>query len=198
MQVVNWPFFLGRPSAPGYVPKNWSKERFSIMITTTCWILWIPVTAAAGFDAAPNPTEQAVTVPHAKDIARKTNAKGRGASRAITVTSRMLASPLSLRFSTLTSALPSFPLCAARYVRILQIRTLKKRCRVKYRRLGKTGYSVSEVGFGAWQIGGDWGDVDESTALETLQAAVDTGVTFFDTADVYGDGRSERVIGRFR
>lgn len=69
---------------------------------------------------------------------------------------------------------------------------------MQYRRLGKTGYRVSAIGFGAWQIGGDWGEVDESTALETLQAAVDAGVTFFDTADVYGDGRSERLIGRFR
>jgi aryl-alcohol dehydrogenase-like predicted oxidoreductase len=63
------------------------------------------------------------------------------------------------------------------------------------RTLGR-GPAVSAIGFGAWQIGADWGDVDEDTALETLRAAVDAGVTFFDTADVYGDGRSERLIGR--
>jgi aryl-alcohol dehydrogenase-like predicted oxidoreductase len=63
------------------------------------------------------------------------------------------------------------------------------------RTLGQ-GPAVSAIGFGAWQIGADWGDVDEDTALETLRAAVAAGVTFFDTADVYGDGRSERLIGR--
>jgi aryl-alcohol dehydrogenase-like predicted oxidoreductase len=62
--------------------------------------------------------------------------------------------------------------------------------------LGRTGREVSEIGFGAWQIGADWGDVAEDAALRTLQAAADAGVTFFDTADVYGDGRSERLIGR--
>jgi aryl-alcohol dehydrogenase-like predicted oxidoreductase len=62
--------------------------------------------------------------------------------------------------------------------------------------LGRTGREVSEIGFGAWQIGADWGDVAEDAALRTLHAAVDAGVTFFDTADVYGDGRSERLIGR--
>ena len=64
------------------------------------------------------------------------------------------------------------------------------------RRLGKTGRDVSEIGFGAWQIGADWGDVAEDEALATLRAAADAGVTFFDTADVYGDGRSERLVGR--
>jgi aryl-alcohol dehydrogenase-like predicted oxidoreductase len=64
------------------------------------------------------------------------------------------------------------------------------------RTLGRGGPAVSAIGFGAWQIGADWGDVDEDTALDTLRAAVDAGVTFFDTADVYGDGRSERLIGR--
>jgi aryl-alcohol dehydrogenase-like predicted oxidoreductase len=68
---------------------------------------------------------------------------------------------------------------------------------MRYRRLGKTGYEVSEVGLGAWQLGADWGEVDEPTALATLHAAADAGVTFFDTADVYGDGRSERIVGRF-
>jgi aryl-alcohol dehydrogenase-like predicted oxidoreductase len=65
-------------------------------------------------------------------------------------------------------------------------------------KLGLTGREVAEVGFGAWQIGGDWGTVDEDAAMATLHAAVDAGVTFFDTADVYGDGRSERLVGRLR
>jgi aryl-alcohol dehydrogenase-like predicted oxidoreductase len=62
--------------------------------------------------------------------------------------------------------------------------------------LGRTEREVSEIGFGAWQIGADWGDVDEDAAMATLHAAADAGVTFFDTADVYGDGRSERLVGR--
>ena len=64
------------------------------------------------------------------------------------------------------------------------------------RSLGRNGPDVSGVGFGAWQIGADWGQVDDDTALATLRAAADAGVTFFDTADVYGDGRSERLVGR--
>ena len=62
------------------------------------------------------------------------------------------------------------------------------------RRLGKTGREVSEIGFGAWAIGGSWGETDDSTSLAAMDAAVDVGSTFFDTADVYGDGRSERLI----
>jgi len=53
------------------------------------------------------------------------------------------------------------------------------------------------IGLGCWQLGADWGDVEEDTALEVLGAAVDAGVTFLDTADVYGDGRSERLVGKF-
>jgi aryl-alcohol dehydrogenase-like predicted oxidoreductase len=64
------------------------------------------------------------------------------------------------------------------------------------RRLGKTGFQVSEIGFGAWGIGADWGAVDDHESLAALHAAVDAGVTFIDTADVYGDGRSERLVGR--
>ncbi len=64
------------------------------------------------------------------------------------------------------------------------------------RRLGKSGYDVSEVGFGAWGIGADWGAVDDRESLAAMHAAVDAGVTFFDTADVYGDGRSERLVGQ--
>jgi aryl-alcohol dehydrogenase-like predicted oxidoreductase len=63
--------------------------------------------------------------------------------------------------------------------------------------LGRAGRPVSVVGLGTWQLGGDWGEVSESDALDVLAAAADAGVTLFDTADVYGDGRSEQVIGRF-
>jgi aryl-alcohol dehydrogenase-like predicted oxidoreductase len=63
--------------------------------------------------------------------------------------------------------------------------------------LGRTGRQVSVIGLGTWQLGADWGTVDEADALAVLRAAVESGVTFFDTADVYGDGRSERIIGRF-
>ncbi|BCM91258.1 aldo-keto reductase IolS [Abditibacteriota bacterium] len=66
------------------------------------------------------------------------------------------------------------------------------------RELGKTGAQVSEIGFGAWAIGGSWGEtVEEKTALDALRAAADAGTTFFDTADVYGGGRSESLIGEF-
>jgi aryl-alcohol dehydrogenase-like predicted oxidoreductase len=69
---------------------------------------------------------------------------------------------------------------------------------MKYRVFGKANWKVSEVGLGAWQIGGaGWGDVSEKDAMEVLQKAVERGVNFFDTADVYGDGRSERLIGQF-
>ncbi|MEI6861113.1 MAG: aldo/keto reductase [Verrucomicrobiota bacterium] len=65
------------------------------------------------------------------------------------------------------------------------------------RTFGSTGRSFGEIGLGTWQLGGDWGDVTENAALATLRAAYDGGVTFFDTADVYGAGRSETIIGRF-
>jgi aryl-alcohol dehydrogenase-like predicted oxidoreductase len=68
---------------------------------------------------------------------------------------------------------------------------------MEYRRLGKTGYQISAVSFGAWAIGADWGSVDDDDSLAALHAAADAGVNFIDTADVYGDGRSERIIGRF-
>jgi len=67
---------------------------------------------------------------------------------------------------------------------------------MQYRRLGKTGYQVSAIGFGAWPIGGGWGHVDDAASLRALHAAADAGTTLFDTADVYGDGRSEQLIGR--
>jgi len=65
------------------------------------------------------------------------------------------------------------------------------------RQLGKQGSSIGEVGLGCWQFGGDFGEMQEETALAIMAAAVDTGVDFFDTADVYGAGRSEELIGRF-
>jgi aryl-alcohol dehydrogenase-like predicted oxidoreductase len=67
---------------------------------------------------------------------------------------------------------------------------------MQYRRLGKTGYEVSAVSFGAWAIGGSWGSVDDDTSMRALHAAVDAGVNLIDTADVYGDGHSERLIAR--
>ncbi len=68
---------------------------------------------------------------------------------------------------------------------------------MEQRPLGKTGRVISAVGLGTWQLGADWGAVDEADATAVLAASVDEGVTLFDTADVYGDGRSESIIGRF-
>jgi aryl-alcohol dehydrogenase-like predicted oxidoreductase len=65
---------------------------------------------------------------------------------------------------------------------------------MEQRPLGRTGADVSVVGLGTWQLGADWGDVDDDTALEVLEVALDSGVTLLDTADVYGDGRSEERI----
>ena len=65
---------------------------------------------------------------------------------------------------------------------------------MEQRPLGRTGAEVSVVGLGTWQLGGDWGDVDDETAARILDAALDAGVTLLDTADVYGDGRSEQRI----
>jgi aryl-alcohol dehydrogenase-like predicted oxidoreductase len=61
----------------------------------------------------------------------------------------------------------------------------------------RLGRSVSAIGLGCWQLGADWGDVDDDVAQAILNAAADAGTTFFDTADVYGDGRSEKAVGRF-
>ena len=68
---------------------------------------------------------------------------------------------------------------------------------MEQRILGRTGRPVSVIGQGTWQLGADWGQVKETEALAILAAAIEAGVTFFDTADVYGDGRSEQIIGRF-
>jgi aryl-alcohol dehydrogenase-like predicted oxidoreductase len=67
---------------------------------------------------------------------------------------------------------------------------------MRYRELGRTGWKVSEVSFGAWAIGGSWGDVDDGQSRAALHRAIDMGVNLIDTADVYGDGRSERLIGQ--
>lgn len=67
---------------------------------------------------------------------------------------------------------------------------------MNYRPFGRTGWQVSEIGFGAWAIGSEWGHVSEEDALDALRAAIKAGVNFIDTADVYGDGRSERLVGK--
>lgn len=69
---------------------------------------------------------------------------------------------------------------------------------MEYRELGRTGWKVSELSFGAWAIGGTWGAVDDQESLAALHRALDLGVNFFDTADVYGDGRSERLLAQLR
>jgi aryl-alcohol dehydrogenase-like predicted oxidoreductase len=69
---------------------------------------------------------------------------------------------------------------------------------MQFRPLGRTGMSVSAISFGAWAIGGAWGSVDDAESLKALHTAIDCGVNFIDTADVYGDGRSERLIARLR
>jgi aryl-alcohol dehydrogenase-like predicted oxidoreductase len=67
-----------------------------------------------------------------------------------------------------------------------------------YRELGRTGWKVSEISFGAWAIGSAWGEVDDKESLAALHRAIDLGVNFIDTADVYGAGRSERLVARLR
>jgi aryl-alcohol dehydrogenase-like predicted oxidoreductase len=69
---------------------------------------------------------------------------------------------------------------------------------MQYKPLGRTGFDVSTVSFGAWAIGGTWGQVDDAEAMRCLHRALDLGVNFFDTADVYGDGHSERLLARLR
>ena len=69
---------------------------------------------------------------------------------------------------------------------------------MKYRELGRTGWNVSAISFGCWAIGADWGNVSDSEALGALHRALDLGVNFFDTADVYGDGRSERLLSQLK
>lgn len=69
---------------------------------------------------------------------------------------------------------------------------------MEYRELGRTGYKVSAISFGAWAIGGSWGEVSDDESMASLHKAVDEGINFFDTADVYGDGRSERLLARLK
>ncbi len=69
---------------------------------------------------------------------------------------------------------------------------------MQYRELGRTGLKVSALGFGSWAIGGTWGTVNDSESLAALNRAIDLGVNFFDTADVYGGGRSERLLAKLR
>src|SRR5512134_3517358 len=69
---------------------------------------------------------------------------------------------------------------------------------MQYRELGSTGWKVSTISFGAWAIGGTWGNVQDDESLKALHRALDLGVNFFDTSDVYGDGRSERLLARLR
>jgi aryl-alcohol dehydrogenase-like predicted oxidoreductase len=69
---------------------------------------------------------------------------------------------------------------------------------MQYRELGRTGWKVSEISFGCWAIGGTWGPVEDTESLAALHRAVEIGVNFFDTADVYGDGRSERLLAKLR
>jgi len=69
---------------------------------------------------------------------------------------------------------------------------------MKYRKFGRTGWEISEISFGAWAIGGTWGTVNDSESIAALHKALELGVNFFDTADVYGDGRSERLLAKLR
>ncbi len=69
---------------------------------------------------------------------------------------------------------------------------------MQYRELGRTGWKVSAISFGSWAIGGTWGQVDDADSLAALHRAIELGVNFFDTADVYGDGRSERLLAQLR
>jgi len=69
---------------------------------------------------------------------------------------------------------------------------------MQYRELGRTGWKVSAISFGAWAIGGTWGTVSDDESFAALNHALDNGVNFFDTADVYGDGRSERLLAKLR
>ncbi len=69
---------------------------------------------------------------------------------------------------------------------------------MQYRELGRTGWKVSSISFGAWAIGGTWGAVDDKESIASLHTALDNGVNFFDTADVYGDGHSEKLLAKLR
>ncbi|HTM78712.1 MAG TPA: aldo/keto reductase, partial [Devosia sp.] len=66
---------------------------------------------------------------------------------------------------------------------------------MRYRPFGSAGWSVSEIGFGAWQVGGDWGGADDAQSIRILHHAFANGINFVDTAQMYGKGRSESVVG---
>ena len=68
---------------------------------------------------------------------------------------------------------------------------------MKFRKFGSLDWKISEIGLGCWQIGADWGNVSEDKAIEVLKSSFENGVNFYDTADVYGDGRSEKLVGKF-
>lgn len=69
---------------------------------------------------------------------------------------------------------------------------------MNYRKLGRTGWEISEISFGSWAIGGTWGNVNDKNSFNALNKALDLGVNFFDTADVYGDGRSEKLLAKLK
>src|ERR1700735_4424350 len=69
---------------------------------------------------------------------------------------------------------------------------------MNYRKFGSIGWNISEISFGAWAIGGSWGKQSDEESMATLNRAIDLGVNFIDTADVYGDGRSERLIAKLK
>ncbi|QQS37000.1 MAG: aldo/keto reductase [Ignavibacteriales bacterium] len=69
---------------------------------------------------------------------------------------------------------------------------------MKYRKFGTTGWKISEISFGAWAIGGTWGSVNDKDSMTALHTALDSGINFFDTADVYGDGRSEKLLAKLK
>lgn len=83
-------------------------------------------------------------------------------------------------------------------MRAMTLKNIGDHKAMEYRDFGRTGWKVSTIGFGAWAIGGTWGPVDDEESLRTLHKALDLGVNLFDTADVYGNGRSERLLARLK
>src|ERR1700693_4812257 len=79
-----------------------------------------------------------------------------------------------------------------------RLTSFRRKESMHYRALGRTGWKVSEISFGAWAIGGSWGQVSDEDSMAALHKAIDCGVNFMDTADVYGGGRSERLIARLK
>jgi len=79
----------------------------------------------------------------------------------------------------------------------MELKHVARRALMNFRNFSKTRTSVSEIGLGCWQLGGDWGDVDDYTAQKVLEAAVQNGINFYDTADVYGKGRSEELLHKY-